>query len=195
MSLRRTLALVGVLCAISFGANAQKIGIKTNLLTDVALCPNLGVDFALAKHWTLELDYQINAWNIKDHKLKHYIISPEARWWYCERWQGSFWALHLLGGEYNVGNIHNNINFLGQNLSKLSDTRYEGWYLGAGVGYGYAWSLAKHWNLEFEVGIGWAYMKYDAYPACVDCGDKLENNAHHNYFGLTKVNLTLEYLF
>lgn len=195
MSLRKTLAIVGVLLAISFGAHAQRVGIKSNLLTDVTLNPNIGVEFGLAKHWTLEADYEINAWNINQRKLKHYVVSPEIRWWFCERFQGSFWALHALGGQYNIGNIPTDIKFLGQDLSKLRNNRYEGWYIGAGIGYGYAWSLAKHWNLEFEVGVGYAYMRYDAYPACVECGSKLEDNAHHNYFGLTKLALSLEYLF
>lgn len=196
MSLRRTLAIAGFLMAISIGAEAQTFGIKSNLLTDAALLsPNLGVEVALAPHWTAEIDYQINAWPINDHKWKHYLISPEARWWYCEKFQGSFWALHLLGGQYNVGNIKNHINFLGQNLSKLTDNRYEGWFLGAGIGYGYAWELAKHWNLEFEVGIGWAFMKYDEYPACVECGTATAKDKTHNYVGLTKLALSLEYLF
>lgn len=196
MSIRKTLALVGVLLAGTFGAHAQKVGIKSNLLTDAALLsPNLGVEYAFNKHWTIEADYQINAWNIKQHKLKHYLISPEVRWWYCEKFQGSFWALHALGGQYNVGNIHNGINFLGQKLSKLTDNRYEGWYLGAGIGYGYAWSLSKHWNLEMEVGFGYAYMKYDEYPACVECGTATAKNKSHNYVGFTKLALSLEYLF
>lgn len=192
MSFKRSLALVGVLIALAFGAQAQRVGIKSNLLTDLTLNPNLGIDFGLAKHWTLELDYEINAWNIKDHKLKHYVVSPEVRWWYCERWQGSFWALQLLGGQYNVGNIPGAFNFLGQEISKLRDHRYEGWYLGAGIGYGYAWPLAKHWNLEAELAVGYAYMKYTEYP-CLPCGDGVKGK--HNYVGLTKLALTLEYLF
>lgn len=195
MWIKRALVIMGVFMAVSFGASAQKVGIKTNLLTDVTLNPNIGLEFGLAKHWTAEIDYEINAWNIKEHKLKHYVVSPEIRWWFCERWQGSFWALHLLGGQYNVGNIPGAFDFLGQQLSKLKDHRYEGWYLGAGIGYGYAWALSKHWNLEFEIGAGYAYMKYDEYPACVKCGTATEKNATHNYFGLTKLALSLEYLF
>lgn len=193
--LRKTLAVVALLLTIAFGANAQRVGIKTNLLTDVTLNPNLGIEFGLAKHWTLEADYEINAWNIHEHKLKHYVVSPEVRWWFCERWQGSFWGLHLLGGQYNIGNIPGAFNFLGQEISKLREHRYEGWYLGAGLGYGYAWALSKHWNLEFEVGVGYAFMKYDEYPACVECGVATQKDAKHNYFGLTKLALSLEYLF
>lgn len=186
--------MVGVLLMMAFGAQAQKVGIKTNLLTDVTLNPNLGIDFGLAKHWTLEVDYEINAWNIKNHKLKHWIVSPEARWWYCERWSGSFVALQVLGGEYNVGNIPGAFNFLGQKIKRLRDNRYEGWFLGAGLGYGYAWPLAKHWNLEFEIAAGYAYMKYDQYKVNSPC-DCEAKNQRHDYFGLTKLALTLEYFF
>lgn len=200
MSIRRTIALVGVLIAVSFGLNAQKVGVKTNLLTDATLSPNLGVELGVAKHWTVELDYQINAWtpfhNKKgDISWKHWMVMPEGRWWYCEKFQGSFVAMHLLGGQFNVGNIHNHMNFLGQKLEDLTNYRFQGWYAGVGVGYGYAWSLAKHWNLEFEVALGYAYMWYDRYEACVPCDDNPLLHQHHNYFGLTKVALSLEYLF
>lgn len=201
MSIRKTLALVGVLCAMAFSANAQKVGIKTNILTDATLTPNLGVEFGVAKHWTLELDGQINAWTPFHNKAngdiswKHWMVMPEARWWYCEKFQGSFFALHALGGQFNTYNIHNNIKFLGQDISKLTDARYQGWYIGAGIGYGYAWSLSKHWNLEAEIAIGYAYMKYDKYALNCTCDDNALKNQHHNYFGLTKVAFNIEYLF
>lgn len=41
--------------------------------------------------------------------------------------------------------------FLGTDFSWLKkDYRYEGWFIGAGVAYGYAWALSKHWNLPSE---------------------------------------------
>ena len=176
-------------------ANSQKMAIKTNLLTDVALSPNLGVEVGLKPHWTLELDYEMNAWALNDHKWKHWFVSPEIRWWFCERFQGSFWGLHLLGGQYNFGNLHNNVrHFLGSDFSKLTDNRFQGWAGGAGIGYGYAWILAKHWNLEFEVGVGWLYTRYTQYP-CAECGTAIVKDKPHNYFGPTKLALNLEYLF
>ena len=193
---RRILTLLGVLLSLCMGVKAQTVGIKSNLLMDATLNPNIGVEVAVAKHWTLELDYQINAWNIKQHKLKHYIFTPEARWWYCEKFQGSFIGIHALGGQYNIGNIHNGINFLGTHYSYLSDYRYEGWFAGAGISYGYAWALNKHWNIECEIGVGWTYSRFDMYKACdVKCGDLLKKNGHHNTVGLTRLGLNVEYLF
>lgn len=195
MSLRRLILVAAMTLPLAFTMSAQKYGVKTNLLFDAALTPNIGVEMSVAKHWTIELDYQINAWNIKDHKLKHYVFTPEARWWYCEKFQGSFFAVHLLAGQYNVGNIHNNINFLGTHYSYLTKNRYEGWFVGAGLGYGYAWSLSKHWNIEAEIGLGCTFTRFDQYPACVSCGDKLVNNGKHYTFGLTRLGVNLEYLF
>lgn len=195
MNIKKTLVLIAILFAGCSVSMAQKVGIKTNLLTDVAATPNLGLEFGLADHWTFELDGQIIAWTIKDHSWKHWLVSPEARWWYCEKFQGSFLGLHLLGGQFNVGNIKNHINFLGQNLSLLSDFRYQGWYAGAGFGYGYAWTIANHWNIEVEAAVGYAYMRYDRYKLNCNCDDNPLKNKHHNYWGLTKLALNLEYLF
>lgn len=201
MSLKKTLALAGFCLAVAFGAHAQEVGIKTNLLTDAALSPNLGIEFGLAKHWTLEIDGQINAWTPFHNKAhgdiswKHWFVSPEARWWFCEKFQGSFFGLHLLGGQFNTYNIHNHISFLGQHIKELSDYRFQGWFVGGGIGYGYAWALSKHWNIEAEVAIGYAYMRYDRYHLDCNCDNDALKNKPHNYFGLTKLALNLEYLF
>ena len=195
MHLRKTLVLITLLFAGISTAFSQKVGVKTNLLTDVAATPNLGVECALADHWTLELDGQIIAWTIKDHSWKHWMVSPEARWWFCEKFNGSFFGLNLMGGQFNVGNIHNSIKFLGQDISQLSDYRFQGWYAGAGINYGYAWEIANHWNIEAEIGIGYAYMKYDRYRLNCNCDDNPLKNKQHNYWGLTKLALNLEYLF
>ena len=48
-----------------------------------------------------------------------------------------------------------------QDLSVLSDRRYQGWFAGGGIAYGYAWILNKRWNLEAELVLGWIYTRYD----------------------------------
>lgn len=173
---------------------AQDVGIKTNILYDAALSPNLGVEVGLAPRWTLDISGNVNAWPIHDHKWKHWMAQPEARYWFCERFQGHFIGLHALGGQYNVGNIGNLKDFLGTKFSELGDNRFQGWGVGAGIAYGYAWVLGKHWNLEAEIGIGWVYSRYDKYP-CATCGTKLEDNRVHNYVGPTKAALNLVYIF
>ena len=121
------------------------------------------------------------------------MLQPELRYWLCDRFIGGFWGFHLHGGQYNIGNLNNGIQFLGTDFSKLSDSRYQGWYAGAGIGYGYSWILNQHWNLEAELGLGYSYTRFEKYP-CAQCGD-LEDKGKHHYLGVTKAALNLVYLF
>lgn len=180
--------------ALFWKINAQTVGIKTNLLTDIAASPNLGVEVKVAPKWTLEVVGEINDWDINRHKWKHWFAQPEARYWFCDSFAGHFLGLHAIGGQYNFGNIRNGINFLGSDFSKLSDYRFQGWAAGTGVAYGYAWVLGRHWNLEAEIGIGWIYTRFDQY-SCYDCGKKVADNQPHNYFGPTKLSVAFEYIF
>lgn len=175
-------------------SNAQNAGIKSNLISDALLSPNLGVEVGLAPRWTLNVSGQVNAWAIDGHKWKHWLVQPEARYWFCQRFGGHFVGLHALGGQYNFGHIGTKLNFLGSDFSQLLNSRYQGWGAGAGVAYGYAWPVAKHWNIEAEFGVGWIYTRFSKYP-CADCGNRLEHNRPHNYVGPTKAAINVEYLF
>lgn len=187
--------LIAALAILACGscAYAQKAALKTNLVSDALLSPNIGLEVGLAPKWTLNASGQLNLWSVDGHKWRHWLVQPEARYWFCRRFQGHFLGLHALGGEFNAGNVDIPVHFLGTDFRKLKDRRYEGWGVGAGIGYGYDWVLSRHWNLEAEIGIGWIYAKYDGYP-CTTCGRKI-SSGHHNYFGPTKVALNLEYLF
>lgn len=176
------------------GAKCQKVALKTNLLYDAATTVNAGVEFGLSPQWTFEVTGNYNNWTMShDRKWKHWLVQPEARYWFCNRFIGHFLGFHAHGGKYNVGNLDNDISFLGTDFSMLSDSRYQGWFVGAGVAYGYSWVLGRHWNLEFELGIGYAYSKFDRYP-CATCGERLDKGDHH-YLGPTKAAVNLIYAF
>lgn len=187
--------LVLVLVLIGSGVSgAQKVAVKSNLLSDALLNPNIGVEAGLAKKWSLDLSGQFNLWSVNDHKWRHWLVQPELRYWFCHRFSGHFIGVHALGGEYNIGNLDWNFSFLGTDFRNLKDRRYEGWGVGAGIAYGYSWILNRHWNLEAELGIGWIYTRFDAYP-CANCGSKLESDKPHNYYGPTKAAVNIVYLF
>lgn len=122
------------------------------------------------------------------------LCSRRLRYWFCDRFAGHFLGAHLLGGQFNIGGVKNNIHFLGSDFSQVGYRRYQGWMIGAGVAYGYAWILGKHWNVEGEIGVGWIYTRYDSYP-CANCGKKLAKNKAHNYVGPTKAAVNLVYIF
>jgi hypothetical protein len=174
---------------------AQKVAVKTNVVYDATANINAGLELGLAKRWTLDVSGNLNVWDMSNgRKWKHWLAQPELRYWLCDRFAGHFFALHLHGGQYNVGGLKNDIKFLGTDFSKLGDYRFQGWFAGAGLAYGYTWILGKHWNLEAELGFGYSYTKYDRFE-CVGCGKKVEEDKDHHYVGPTKAAINLVYLF
>ena len=176
------------------GVKGQNVAVKTNLLYDVTATINAGVEISLAPKWTLDLSGNYNNWTMSgDRKWKHWFLQPEARYWFCNKFIGHFLGIHAHGGQYNLGNLDNDIRLFGTDFSRLADKRYQGWFTGIGVAYGYSWALAKHWNLEFEIGLGYSYSEYDCYP-CAVCGERLDTGCHH-YFGPTKAAINLIFVF
>lgn len=194
---QKILLLVFVAFTGGYGSlpKAQEVAIKTNVIADGLLNPNLGIEVGVAPKWSVDVTGELNAWNMShDRRWKHWYVMPEARYWLCDRLSGSFFAFHAFGGQYNIGGFDGKWNMLGTDARKLKDHRYQGWYVGAGVGYGYAWSLARHFNIEAEIGVGWSYTRYDRYR-CVGCGKKEESDKSHNFIGPTKAALNLVYVF
>lgn len=177
------------------GANSQTVAVKSNLLYDATASINIGAEIGLSTKWTAELSGNINAWNMSHgRKWKHWFLQPEARYWLCDRFSGHFFAAHAIGGQYNFGHLNNSISIFGTDLSPLSDSRYQGWFAGAGIAYGYAWAIGRHWNLEGELGIGWIHTRYDRFE-CAGCGKKEEKDRNKNFIAPTKAAVNLVYIF
>ena len=188
------LIFAGLMLLGGISARAQHVALKSNLLYDALLTPDLGLETMMAPQWTVELTGNVNLWSVNDHKWKQWSLQPEARYWFCQAFSGHFIGAHILGGQYNFGNLPFDLRFLGTDFGILKDYRLQGWMGGTGIAYGYSWILDKHWNFEAEFGIGWIHTKYDRYP-CAVCGTKMQSGISHNYFGPTKVALNLVYVF
>ena len=151
--MKRLLSILLLCCSISAGA--QDWAVKTNLFYDALTTVNLGFETRLYPKWTLDVSANYNPWSFSENKKwKQLSLQPEARYWFCEAFNGHFLGAHLLGGIYNIGNLNSDFTFLGTDFSKLQDYRFEGWMLGAGIAYGYQWLLSRHWSIEAEIGIG-----------------------------------------
>ncbi len=192
MRIRYLIAVLLALCGVS-AIHGQNVALKTNLLSDAALSPNLGIEVEMAPKWSLDLSGQFNLWTVDSRKWRHWLAQPELRYWFCRRFSGHFLGMHLIGGEYNFARL-DLPDFLGNKMRRLKDSRYQGWGAGAGITYGFAWPVHPHWNIEAELGVGWIYTRFDSYP-CAECGTKIDSNRVHNYVGPTKAAVNLVYLF
>jgi len=174
-----------IITALSTAVSSQTVSLKTNLLYDVTLTPNIGLEQKIDSLQSIQLFYGIHPWRPNATKrLCHWSLMPEYRRWIKEPFHGHFIGIHALGGEYNIAGIGLR--------HTLRTYHYEGWYLGTGLTYGYTWQLSKYWNLEAAIGMGFIHIMYDKYENQT-CGRPL-NGGHCNYIGPTKLALSIAYL-
>lgn len=188
----RLLLLVLLLSAgVYSNTYAQNVAAKTNFAHWAAFgSPNLSVEVALNRKLTVDTYGGFNLWKLSEPKeFRHWAVQPELRYWFCDVFNGHFIGLHGHGGQFNIGGIDIPVG----RLAKLKDHRYEGYFYGAGLSYGYQWILNKHWNIEASLGGGYARVWYKKFP-CVSCGEKL-GEGFYNYWGVTRATLSLVYVF
>lgn len=199
--MRRYLTLAVILfLAFAGTVSAQKVAVKTNSLYWLTATPNVGFEFAMAPRWTFEIAGGYNPWTLdKDAnvKAKHFLVTPEVRYWFCESFQGHFLGINANYTQFNVSGILIPEVFykeesLGYFLDNLQHARSQGWAVGAGITYGYAWPIARRWNMEFTLGLGWWYTEYDRFESR-KCGLFQEKVAKHA-FGPTDIGLSFIYM-
>lgn len=172
------------------------IALRTNLLYWGTLTPNLGIELGVSPHSTFLLTGSINPWKAKNpdtenKMLKHWLVSLEYRYWFCERFNGHFIGVHGYGGHYNISGYKIPFVFKEKKSDKY---RYNGDIYGAGISYGYQFMLGKCWNLELNAGVGFGYTKYDRRecPRC-DYSNILEKQSR-TFFAPTKLGISIIYI-
>lgn len=212
--LRKQSVLLLLLTTLGVPCSFAQVGVKTNLLGWGTTTLNVGLEAGLGRHSTLQVLGYLNPWEFGTDRHFHlWCVQPEYRWYFsCEKFSGHFLGLHALGGEYNArrlnfplrsltwGTTHDlNASFPSSDhtdgwpdLTGANAGRHvEGWYVGAGVTYGYQWMLSRHWNLEGSVGVGYVYSPLTYYGRCQQTIDR--RTLH--YVGPTNAQLSFMYVF
>lgn len=158
------------------------MALKTNIAYDALAVANLAFEIQCSKHISVELPVMFSGWDVSsEHAVRTFAIQPEGRWWLKAAGAGHFFGVHAHMALFNVKWDENRYQDTGHPL------------LGAGVSYGYKLPFSRHWGAEFTLGAGYANMKYDTYYN-IDNGAKIETKSR-NYWGITRVGLSLSYQF
>lgn len=175
---------------IPFANNKEylpKTAIKTNFLPYIVTAPNLAIEFGLARKWTLEAGVAFNPFQWQKYGMNSFwLVQPEVRYWFCQRFEKHFIGFHGLYGQFDIGNT--SFPF----TDAFKEHRYDGWGAGAGISYGYHLPMSKRWAWEFTIGAGYVYLEYDKYR-CHDC-DEFAGNKNRHYFGPTKAGVSLIFM-
>lgn len=142
------------------------MAVKSNLLYDAALVPNVGVEFYLADNFSLSGMFHCGWWNGKHaHNWWRTLGGElEARYWFGAAAQekpltGHHVGLQLMAETYDFQFAGKAMKGRLEKLAeKLQNAEGFGWQskytYGVGVSYGYSLPIAKRLNLDFEVALG-----------------------------------------
>lgn len=93
---RAFILLFFMLGCLVIESKAQKIAVKSNLLYDATTTVNLGLEFGLARKWTLDIPVNYNPWKPDNgRRLRHWGVQPEVRYWFCESFNRTFVGLPM----------------------------------------------------------------------------------------------------
>ena len=185
----------------------NRLALKTNLLYDAALVPNVGIEVNLGKRWTVGLDW-LYTWFKNDSRHRY--------------WQGyggylgvrKYFGKQANGQRSTVNGQRSTVN--GQ-CSQFPTGHHVGVYMtgvtydvewggkgyqaskfgfGGGIEYGYSKRIGKRLDLDFSLGVGFQDGEYKEYePANDDTGHYiwLATKKRH-WWGPTKAEVTLKWI-
>ncbi|WP_304252434.1 DUF3575 domain-containing protein [Parabacteroides gordonii] len=161
------------------------LALKTNLLFDATLMPNVELEVPLDTRWSLNGEYMFPWWTLKGDKYCLEILAGalEGRYWLGNRDKhttltGHFLGFYAGGGKYDL---------------QWKENGYQGeFFIAAGISYGYTRKISRHLRLEFNLGLGILRTQYRHYHA-LDNYQTLQwqENGNYTWFGPTKVKVSL----
>lgn len=157
--------------------------IKSNVAYLLATVANIGAEYGFADHYSLDLSVIYSPYTVaRDYRLRFLGVQPEFRYWLDTPMKGHFFGAHLNIGAFNIA------------VDKEKRYQSPDGFYGAGISYGYTLPFARHWAAEFTAGLGYVFTKFDTYYN-IPNGACFEKGTPYNYWGLTKVGVSLVYRF
>jgi hypothetical protein len=167
--------------------------IRTNLLYDAALVPNLGIEFALGRRWSIATNWAWAWWSRNRSHRYWRVFGGEIN---LRRWFGS--DKPLTG--HHVGIYGQALTY---DLMLSSSKGYLGGRPGRGVlnhpawnvglEYGFSLPIASRLNLDFTIGVGYFQSTYYQYTA-IDSHNVWQATKKKQWVGPTKAEISLVWL-
>ena len=170
---------------------AFRFAIKTNLLEDAITLPNLGVEFALGKHFSLSASWMHGWWPNADIPLwlRAYGGELNFRYWFGSNldFKGHHIGIYSQAFLYDFCRGKNGVMSGPPGGTMLDDTNYAG-----GIEYGYSILLYPHLTMDFVLGVGYMGGLYHNYVKMDGC-KVWQLTGRRHWIGPTKAEITLRY--
>ncbi|MCD8313382.1 MAG: DUF3575 domain-containing protein [Bacteroidales bacterium] len=175
--------------------------ISTNMLYDLAMTPNLGIEFYLGSSWSIAADWQYSWWNNDSHNFywRNYGGDLTLRKWLGKKSKEKPLQGHHLGLYGQMFTYDYQTGGLGHVAGKYVyddfniGTNEQPWNWGVGIEYGYSLPVAKRLNIDFSIGVGYAGGHTNTYEP--DSGHEYVTEAKRvSYIGPTRAEISLIWL-
>lgn len=160
----------------------HRFALKTNLIFDAALTPNLEFEWLIKDNWSVALEGDMAWWgnSSKNQAYQLIMLSPEARYWIHPRepWHGMFAGVFAGGGYYDFQNGNG----------------VQGEGVMTGLSFGYMFPIARNFSLEASIGAGYLFTRYKEYEPR-DGHYLYQRTKDLHYFGPLKLKLSFVWRF
>ena len=171
------------------------MALKTNMLYDALLLPNIGAEFYAGKNISLTADWMYGWW---DRDRTHYYWRAYggnigARWWFGKAAHEKPLTGHHLGLFAGVITYDFELGKGGIMGGIPRGTLWERCNFISGVEYGYSLPVARRLNIDFSLALGYMGGKYLKYEP--KYGFYIWQSTHRlHWFGPTKAEISLVWL-
>ncbi len=171
------------------------LALKTNMLFDAALVPNIGVEFYPCEHLSVYGEWMYAWWDSDRHHRFWQIYGGDigVRWWFGKKANAHSFAGHHLGIYAGACIFDFELGDKGYMGGKPGGTLWDRCLIHSGIEYGFSLPVGRRLNIDFSIGVGYLGGKYIKYfPFDNDYYREKEYNLR--FFGPTKAEISLVWL-
>lgn len=170
------------------------MALKSNLLYDALLVPNIGAEFYLGKDMSLSLNWQYAWWNTDNWYWRIYGGEIAFRKWFGSKSKSAPLTGHHVG-VFGQAMTYDFMAFgkKGYMSGDPGEDLYDHADVAIGVEYGYSTPISKRLNLDFVVGFGYHGGSYNEYRLVDNCYEYMIRKKRQ-FIGPLKAEVTLSWM-
>lgn len=171
------------------------MSVKTNLLYDAALLPDLGAEFYVGRNWSVYGDWMYGWWsrNATHRYWRAYGGTIGIRRWFGSKAADKPLTGHHIGVFGGIVTFDFEFGHRGYMGGRPHGTLWDRCWSGGGIEYGYSLPVAKRLNVDFTLGIGYMGGKLVEYEP-KEGFYQWESTKRVHWFGPVKAEISLVWL-
>lgn len=171
------------------------MAVRSNLLEDILLVPNIGIEFYLGRQWSIGANWKY-AWWHNDRKHDYWRVyggDLNVRKYFGSKAKEKPLQGHHIGIYAQVATYDFELGGKGIMGGVPGGNIFDKFHYGGGIEYGYSVPVARRLNLDFTIGLGYLGGEYREYVPMDECY-VWQATKHRHYWGPTKAEISLVWL-